>query len=83
MASPNGVCIQTVKLKVLYNFDADQKNNHLTRWPHSLEVNTCFIDNASQIGVIDLRTCLEAVTTASPELASPDITDMDLCVRFF
>jgi hypothetical protein len=62
--------VQTVKLKVLYTFDTDSKDNHLARWPHSLEVNTCFVDSTTQIGVVDLRTCLEAVITASPELTS-------------
>lgn len=70
MASPEGTSIQTVKLKVLYTFDTDQKDNHLARWPQSLEVNTCFVDSTNQIGVVDLRTCLEAVNTASPELSS-------------
>lgn len=70
MASPEGVSVQTVKLKILYTFDQDSKDNHLARWPHSLDVNTCFIDNASQIGVVDLRTCLEAIINASPELTS-------------
>jgi len=71
MASPcDGVSLRTVKLKVLYTFDAEQKDNHLARWPHSLEVQTAFVDEATQIGVIDLRTCLEAVTTASPELTN-------------
>ena len=70
MASLDDTSVQTVKLKVLYTFDIDSKDNHLARWPHSLQVTTCFVDNASQIGVVDLRTCLEAVTTASPELTS-------------
>lgn len=69
MASPSeAVSLQSVKLKVLYTFDADQKDNHLARWPQSLEVQAAFIDDTTQIGVVDLRTCLEAVTTASPEL---------------
>lgn len=62
--------LRTVKLKVLYTFDSEQKDNHLARWPHLLEVQTAFIDDTTQIGVIDLRTCLEAVTTASPELTT-------------
>lgn len=66
----DGVSIRTIRLKVLYTFDSDQKDNHLARWPHALEVQTAFIDDTSQIGVIDLRTCLDAVTTASPELTS-------------
>ncbi|KEF55441.1 uncharacterized protein A1O9_08191 [Exophiala aquamarina CBS 119918] len=72
--SPDGsVLIRTVRLKVLYTFDIEQKDNHLARYPHPLEVQTAFIDETSQIGVIDLRTCLEAVTTASPELTThPD-----------
>ncbi len=70
MGSPESVSVQTVKLKILYTFDTDSKDNHLARWPHSLDVNTCYVDNSTQIGVVDLRTCLEAVITASPELTS-------------
>ena len=65
-----GVSTQTVRLKVLYTFDSEQKDNHLARWPQSLDVQTAFIDDTNRIGVIDLRTCLEAVTTASPEIAT-------------
>ena len=75
MASEEGVSVQTVKLKVLYTFDPDQKDNHLARWPQSLEVNTCYADSTNQIGVVELRTCLESVTTASPELLSRIDTD--------
>ncbi|RMZ77386.1 hypothetical protein DV738_g4409, partial [Chaetothyriales sp. CBS 135597] len=75
MASAPGVSVQTVKLKVLYTFDADYKDNHLARCPQSLDVNTCFIDSTNQIGLVDLRTCLDAVTAASPELASRVDTD--------
>lgn len=66
----DGVSIRTIRLKVLYTFDAEQKDNHLARWPQPLEVQTAFVDETNQIGVIDLRTCLEAVTTASPELTT-------------
>lgn len=65
-----GVSIRTIRLKVLYTFDAEQKDNHLARWPHPMEVQTAFVDDLNQIGVVDLRTCLEAVTTASPELTT-------------
>lgn len=75
MASPDAASMQAVKLKILYTFDTESKDNHLTRWPQSLQVNTCFVDNANQIGVVELRTCLEAVTTASPELISQLDTD--------
>lgn len=80
MASPEGVSVQTVKLKILYTFDADFKDIHLTRWPHPVEVNTCFVDNASQIGAVDLRTCLEAVINASPEM---NRVDQDYAVYAF
>lgn len=66
----DGVSVRTVKLKVLYTFDAEQKDNHLARWPQPLDVQTAFVDETNQIGVVDLRTCLEAVTTASPELTA-------------
>lgn len=72
------VSIRTVRLKVLYTFDVEQKDNHLARYPQPLEVQTAFIDETSQIGVVDLRTCLEAVTTASPELITN--TDNDYTV---
>ncbi|OCT45026.1 hypothetical protein CLCR_05390 [Cladophialophora carrionii] len=65
-----GVSIRTIRLKVLYTFDSEQKDNHLARWPQPLDVQTAFIDEVNQIGVVDLRTCLEAVTTASPELTT-------------
>ncbi|KAL6248384.1 hypothetical protein RBB50_004639 [Rhinocladiella similis] len=68
-----GVSVRTVRLKVLYTFDVDQKDNHLARWPQSLDVQAAYVDETNQIGVIDLRTCLEAVITASPEMtANPD-----------
>ncbi|KAJ9602845.1 hypothetical protein H2200_012625 [Cladophialophora chaetospira] len=70
-----GVLIRTIRLKVLYTFDSEQKDNHLARWPQPLEVQTAYIDDTSQIGVIDLRTCLEAVTTASPELTTSTEND--------
>ena len=69
--SPNeAVMIRAIRLKVLYTFDSEQKDNHLARWPQPLEVQAAFIDEKNQIGVIDLRTCLDAVTTASPELTT-------------
>ena len=59
-----------MRLKVLYTFDAEHKNNHLARFPRALDIQTAFVDEVTQIGVIDLRTCLQAVTEASPELLS-------------
>ena len=59
-----------MRLKVLYTFDAESKNNCLARWPNVLDVQTAFIDDLTQIGVVDLKTCLQALTSSSPELLS-------------
>ena len=75
MASSDAATVQTVKLKILYTFDNESKDNHLARWPQPVPVTTAFIDVANQVGIIDLRTCLEAVTIASPELSSQLDTD--------
>ena len=64
-----------MRLKVLYTFDAESKNNCLARWPHVLEIQTAFVEDATQIGVIDLKTCLQALASASPELLSQDALD--------
>ena len=66
-----------MRLKVLYTFDAESKNNCLARWPHVLEIQTAFVDDLTQIGVVDLKTCLQALAASSPELlsqGSPDYT---------
>lgn len=76
MASPtDSVSMQSMRLKVLYTFDAESKNNCLARWPHVLEINTAFVEDSTQIGVIDLKTCLQALASASPELLSQDALD--------
>jgi hypothetical protein len=65
-----GISSRPMRLKVLYTFDAENKNNCLARWPHVLFVRTAFLDDATQIGIIDLKTCVQAVTSSSPELIS-------------
>jgi hypothetical protein len=62
-------------LKVLYTFDAESKNNCVKRWPDILNVQTAFIDEQTQIGVIDLKICLKALVSSSPELLSQDALD--------
>lgn len=76
MASPtDNVSTRSMRLKVLYTFDVDSKNNCLARWPNVLEVQTAFIDDLTQIGVVDLKTCLQALTSSSPELLSQHAID--------
>ncbi len=76
MSSPTeNVPIRPMRLKVLYTFDAECKNNCLARWPEVLEVQTAFVDDLTQIGVVDLKTCLQALASSSPELFSQDAVD--------
>jgi hypothetical protein len=76
MASPTGnASVRPLRLKVLYTFDAENRNNCLARWPHVLELQTAFTDDLTQIGVVDLKTCLDALATSSPELLSQDALD--------
>ena len=67
--------LRSLRLKVLYTFDAESKNNCLARWPHVLDVPTAYVDDTTQLGIIDLKTCLQALTSSSPELLSQDATD--------
>jgi hypothetical protein len=71
MDSPeDGISIKPMKLKVLYTFDTESKSNCLARWPNTLEVRTAYLDDALEIGIIDLKTCIQAITSSSPELIS-------------
>jgi hypothetical protein len=70
ISDEEGVSFRPMRLKVLYTFDTENKNNCLARWPHVLDVRTTFLDDATQIGIIDLKTCIQAVTSSSPELIS-------------
>ena len=57
-------------MKVLYTFDDQNKTNCLARWPQLLDIRTAFLDESTQIGVIELKTCLQAIVSASPELVA-------------
>jgi hypothetical protein len=70
ISDEEGVSSRPMRLKVLYTFDAENKNNCLARWPNVLEVRTAYLDSNTQIGIIDLKTCLQAITSSSPELIS-------------
>jgi hypothetical protein len=58
-------------VKVLYTFDDESKTNCLARWPHLVEVQTAFLDEQTQIGVIELRTCIQAIVAARCALTHP------------
>jgi len=55
---------------VLYTFDNENKTNCLARFPEVLAIPTVSIDETTQIGVIELRKCIQAIVSASPELLS-------------
>lgn len=57
-------------MKVLYTFDDQNKTNCLARWPQVLNVRTAYLDETTQIGVIELKTCIQAIVSASPELVA-------------
>ena len=57
-------------MKVLYSFDNENKTNCLARWPQPLDIRTANLDENTQIGVIELKTCIQAIVAASPELVA-------------
>lgn len=59
-----------ILVKVLYSFDNENKTNCLARWPQPLDIRTAHLDENTQIGVIELKTCIQAIVTASPELVA-------------
>ncbi|KAL9129950.1 MAG: hypothetical protein Q9217_001752 [Psora testacea] len=61
--------VRQMRLKVLYTFDED-KTNCLARWPHALDIRTAYLDENTQVGVIELKTCIQAIATASPEIVA-------------
>ncbi|KAL8998290.1 MAG: hypothetical protein Q9169_002604 [Polycauliona sp. 2 TL-2023] len=60
----------TQEVKVLYTFDHENKTNCLARWPQNIDIRTAFLDETTQIGVIELKTCIQAIVAASPELVA-------------
>lgn len=55
--------IKTI-VKVLYTFDDAGKTNCLARWPHLLDIQTAHLDEETQVGVIELKTCIQAIVSA-------------------
>jgi len=60
---------------VHYTFDRDNQVNCLARWPHILHVQTVPVDERNTIGVIDFRTCLQAIAQCSPEIVNQQEND--------
>ena len=51
-------------VKVLYTFDDDNKSNCLARLPNALSVPVVSLDETTQVGVIELKTCIQAIVAA-------------------
>ncbi|KAH7342636.1 hypothetical protein BKA65DRAFT_401552 [Rhexocercosporidium sp. MPI-PUGE-AT-0058] len=66
----DGVSVRPMRLKVLYTFDDQNKTNCLARWPHVLQIQTVAMDESTSIGVIELKTCIDAIVQCSPELVA-------------
>ncbi|KAH6724294.1 hypothetical protein BKA61DRAFT_464164 [Leptodontidium sp. MPI-SDFR-AT-0119] len=66
----DGVSIRPMRLKVLYTFDDQNKTNCLARWPNVLQIQTVAMDETTSIGVIELKTCIDAIVQCSPELVA-------------
>ncbi|KAI9043474.1 putative GATA transcription factor (Ams2) [Aspergillus affinis] len=70
MESQDGISVRPMRLKVLYTFDDASKTNCLARWPHLLDIQTAALDEKTHVGVIELKTCIQAIVSASPELVA-------------
>ena len=55
---------------MLYTFDDLNKTNCLARWPQALDIRSVFLDESTQIGVVELKICIQAIVSASPELVA-------------
>ncbi|KAF1918326.1 hypothetical protein BDU57DRAFT_586756 [Ampelomyces quisqualis] len=61
---------RSMRVKVLYTFDDQNKSNCLARLPNALSVPVVSLDENTQVGVIELKTCIQAIVGASPELVA-------------
>ncbi|KAK4453592.1 CENP-A multicopy suppressor protein 2 [Podospora aff. communis PSN243] len=73
-----GLQTRPMGLKVHYTFDRDNQVHCLARWPHILQVQTMPLNESRTIGVVDLRTCLQAVAQCSPEIVNQHDTDYSI-----
>ncbi|KAK8209556.1 hypothetical protein IWZ01DRAFT_453998 [Phyllosticta capitalensis] len=65
-----GIQKRVMRVKVLYTFDDSHKTYCLARLPNALNIPTVLVDDDTQVGVIELRTCVEALVSSSPELVA-------------
>lgn len=68
--SLEGIPTRPMRVKVLYTFDAENKTQCLARLQDTLNIPVVAVDEQSQVGVIDLHQCIQAMLSASPEILS-------------
>ncbi|KAK5662783.1 hypothetical protein OQA88_6191 [Cercophora sp. LCS_1] len=73
-----GLQARPMGLKVQYTFDRESRINCLAKWPHILQIPTMPLNEATTIGVIDLRTCLQAIARCSPEIVNQHDIDYSI-----
>lgn len=71
-----------MRVKILYTFDRDNKDNCLARIQDVMNIPVVPIDEGNQVGVIELQQCIRAITSASPELVSR-LSDGDFTIYAF
>ena len=68
-----------MRVKILYTFDKDNATNCLARIPDVLNIPAVAIDETAQVGVIELKQCIQAIVSASPEIIS-SLSDGDFTI---
>ncbi|KAF2161331.1 hypothetical protein M409DRAFT_69920 [Zasmidium cellare ATCC 36951] len=68
--SLEGIPTRPMRVKVLYTFDAENKTQCLARLQDTMNIPVVAVDEQSQVGVIDLQQCIQAMLSASPEILS-------------
>jgi hypothetical protein len=68
-------------VKVHYTFDKEAQVRCLARWPQVLQIRAAALDEQNIIGLIELKTCLQAVAQGSPEIV--DQPDLDYTVYVY
>jgi hypothetical protein len=51
-------------VKILYTFDDQNKSNCLARLPNVLNIPVVSLDETTEVGVIELKTCIQAIVAA-------------------
>ncbi|KAF8449733.1 hypothetical protein BDZ91DRAFT_802991 [Kalaharituber pfeilii] len=69
---------RAMRLKVLYTFDPEGKQVCLARWPQFVYTQVYYLNPQTPIGVVDLKTCLNSIASASPEIVA--LLDKDYSV---